>query len=212
MKNIKQLAIVFAIATLNVCAQENTNDDKPIRIGVSIKGNTFSNNELNLRVMPPAKIGLNFDIMKYARVDLHFGFAKNSSDQSFPPSNYKMTLVDKTSEFTFGIFGMYKVDKVNFYGGLRFGSIGYSTEDTFYQPNASTPTKYINKGKIRTTLIAFGAEYFLHSKFSVGAEIGIGFYNDKYTPGNPGLATAPPVQKTKTSGTEAGLVFRFYPL
>src|SRR5688500_18047682 len=111
MNNIKQLAVVFALttATLNVCAQENTTDDKPIRIGLGIKGNTFSHNDLNLRVMPPAKIGLNFDIMKYARVDFHFGFVKNSNEQIFPPSNYKMTLVDKTSVFTFGIFGMYKV-------------------------------------------------------------------------------------------------------
>jgi hypothetical protein len=213
MRTIKQILLAVALMMFlgNTHAQENSERDKPLRIGIGVRGNTFSQNEMNMRVMPPAKMYLNFDIMKYVRLDLQIGFSKKKTDAVFP-NNYKMTLTDKTYVFAFGLFGMYKVDKVNFYGGLRFGRIGYSWDDTFYYPNANTPTRYLNEGKVGTMHFTFGGEYFLHSKVSIGAEIGLGIFHDTFTPGNPGQAIAPAVQKSKTTGTDIALLFRFYPL
>jgi hypothetical protein len=212
MKAIKQFTLAMALLTTSatlIAQEDNSGDDKPFRMGIGIRGNTVSQNEAKLGVTLPAKLYVNFDIVKYVRVDLQFGFNKNTVKGVFT-NNYKMDLIDKSSVFAGGLFGMYKVDKINFYGGFRFGLIKYSNQEAFYIGNSPTPSRTTNKGSVFTTFFTFGGEYFIHSRFSVTPEVGLGIYKNTYEPGNQGFSAPPAKQVNKMMGTEAALIARFY--
>src|SRR3990170_385324 len=105
MKRIRKiitLIVTFLSGAFYTQAQETT---EPIHryIGVGIRASVFQISELPIRTVPPNRILLNIDPIKYLRVEGHFGMYKNDYQENFNTfSNGNVLLTLKENSTLFG--------------------------------------------------------------------------------------------------------------
>jgi len=217
MKKIKSpltAIFIFFICSAGFSQATEIPVEKPKYFAFGIRANTFSQAELNLYNLPPARLTLNVDPIKYLRVDLQIGFSNSVDEQQYNSTEFKVD--EKTTLISGGLFGMYRVDQVNFYLGCRLGSIKYSNEYVYTPYTGSwsvqpTPMVGTNKGIVNTTYIVLGGEYFFTKRFSLSGEFGYCIFKDNFEPGPNGSSTPALSDTDITRITEAGILLRFYP-
>jgi hypothetical protein len=108
----------------------------------------------------------------------------------------------RTIYYGLGIFGMIQKQKMNIYGGARFGLMKSINRDFDYN------TGSIETGEAVSYSLepVIGAEYLFGNHFSVGAEMGVNFYNvNTYDYPNTGGDI-----KISYILTDTGVFFRYY--
>jgi hypothetical protein len=151
---------------------------------------------------------VNIDPIKYARIEFHYGFYRNTREQSFSsyPSYRVIKMTNRSSIAGIGIFGTYPANQVRFILGARYSINNYSEDDIRFDMYG-TPSVITNKGKIGILSGVLGGEYIFAKKFSIGAEFSLINMTDTYTPAERSI----PETTDETVVTESSLVFRFFP-
>src|ERR1051326_1172702 len=209
MKNSFYLLLI--IFSINVNAQEKKADSSSHRyVALGIRSSIFQISELQQTILPPNRLLINIDPIKYIRVEGQFGIYSNTKQQSVsfspgPPTTLKLN--QKSSVTGIGLFGVYPVDKVKFSLGVRYINNPYS-EDNIQTNPLGQPTVVTDKGTINTIAGVIGAEYLFSKWFSLGAEFGLLQMDYVFTPAD--YPTHPKLTTTNTI-TETCLIFRFYP-
>jgi hypothetical protein len=207
MKSKLRIVLFCILCSLNVFSQEKEKEDHKY-FAFGVRANTFTQTEFQNFNLPPAKLTLNIDPIKYMRIDFQYGTGKSQYEQtvsSFPSGSSTYTMNDKTNVFAVGLFAMYRIEKTNFYLGTRFGKIKYTSDAIDY--SSTYPRKVTDKGETGTLNGVLGGEYFFANRFSVGAEFCITRLKDTFSPG----ATGSPSKNSMYSSTEGSVLFRFYP-
>ncbi|HEY4798232.1 MAG TPA: hypothetical protein VII99_04060 [Bacteroidia bacterium] len=210
MKKLFFTLFVFATSVFCCNAYAQKKDSCAHRyVGIGIRSAIFSISELQQSIMPPNRVMLSVDPIKYVRVEGQFGMYSNAKDQyvSSSPAPVMLKMKEGASISGCGLFGVYPIDKVKFLAGFRYMTSAYSKDNFQYSTYGSVPAIVTDKGKITTISGVIGAEYNFSKWFSAGAEFSLLNMNDDFTPANP---TSPKIN-SKTTITESCLVFRFYP-
>lgn len=203
----KIIALIISVWVSGMFAQE-PNELIHRYIGVGIRASVFQISELPVKTLPPNRILLNIDPIKYLRVEGHFGMYKSDHQESFnmyPNGNVLLTLNENSTLLGGGVFGVYPKDNVKFIAGIRYSKNKYNQDNL----NFSNGNPYIvtDKGDINILTYMLGAEYSFNKWFSIGAEFGYVTMKDNFHPANP----SDPSTTSNTSVSESSLVFRFYP-
>jgi hypothetical protein len=199
----KVLLFAGMIASQFVNAQDNETYVHRY-VGLGIRASIFQISELPISVIPPNRLLINIDPIKYARAEFHFGTYSHSYELSAPSSTLKMT--ETSSLFGFGVFGMYPVGSVKFIAGARYSINNYSQTDLAFDTFGNAYTVE-DKGKIGIIAPVIGGEYFFSKWFSIGAEFSYLMTTDEFNPADPNAEN----ETTTTNITESSLLFRFYP-
>lgn len=174
-------------------------------IGIGIRASIFQISELPMDVMPPNRLLVNVDPIKYARVEFQFGSYRHENEM-FLSNQQPLTLKQTSTLLGAGVFGMYPCGKAIFLAGMHFSVNNYTESDVLYD---SFGVPYIADAKGKVTAIApvLGGEYYFSKWFSIGAEFSYLIENDEFTPADP----ADPQLTSTTFITESSLLFRFHP-
>ena len=203
------LTICFCVARTFLTQAQETTAPAHRYVGIGIRSSVFQISELPIKTIPPNKIFLNVDPVKYIRVEGHYGMYSNSSEQifsTFPNGTITIPLKENSTIIGGGIFGIYPKDNMKFMGGFRLSRNTYSKDET-NSSGGGTPYVVTDNGEISITAFILGAEYSFNKWFSVGAEFGIVSMNDTFHPWDKNI----PSTTSTTTITESGIVFRFYP-
>jgi hypothetical protein len=187
-------------------------DSSNIHIAFGIRANTFLASDFSQTNQPPAKLLLNFDFLKYLRLELQYGYAKNVVQRQYTSGSIikSIDLADKTSAYSVGLFGTTKGKRVKIYYGFRYGRVTYEKDDTDY---SSTGDYYAvpGNGKIRMLSGTLGGEYFFVKHFSIGGEFSYVALKDEFQAGfYSSMGKTPPLTTSSHTTTETSLILRFY--
>lgn len=196
--------VALAGASISLPAQD-AEEYQHRYIGIGIRASVFQISELPISVIPPNRLLVNFDPIKYARAEVHFATYSHSSEMNTFTAQ-TLTLKEKSTLFGFGAFGTYPCGKAKFIAGLRFSQNKYAWDDVLFDSFGNAYTAE-SKGSITIIAPVLGGEYYFSKWFSLGAEFSYVLMNDEYDPADPGA----PSTTSSTTITESSLVFRFYP-
>jgi hypothetical protein len=206
MKKYYVLALSFL---LSVACYSQEKTEKRQYIGIGIRSSVFHISELPVRVIPPNRLLVNVDPVKFARVEFHCGYYKNIREQTFSvfPGTYRiLKFAEKSSIYGGGVFGILPKENFRFILGARYSINNYSQDDVNFD-SGGNPYVITNSGKINIVSGVLGCEYNFSKLFSVGAEFSFIRMSDKYTPADKTM----PALTSTTNISESSLVFRFYP-
>jgi len=207
MKKLLYILCLLQVPSV-VAAQEN---DEYIHryVGIGIRASVFQVSELPVNIIPPNRILINIDPIKYARAEFHFGRYASTREiyySSFTGTPTLLKLKDVSTVVGFGVFGTYPVGKAKFLAGMRYSINNYEQGDIDFD-TMGNPYVITNTGKISILSGVAGGEYYFSKWFSIGAEFSLVSMDDVFDPADPASQN----QTTTTSITESSLVFRFYP-
>lgn len=206
---MKKCKLIFALMFLSCLVNAQDSGDKRTMIGIGIRSSVFQISELPIRIVPPNRLLVNVDPIKYARVEVHYGFYKNTREQLYStfPSPYVIKKVtDKSNVYGGGVFGILPKDNFKFILGARYSMNIYELGDVDFD-SSGNPYVVNNSGKIQSFSGVLGCEYHFSKRFSVGAEFSYINMKDTFTYADK---TMPSLTST-TTVSESSLLFRFYP-
>jgi len=176
-------------------------------IGVGIRSSVFQISEFSNKIIPPNRILLNVDPIKYIRLEGHFGIYSNERQVNynvFPNGSALFTLRENSSLFGGGIFGVYPRENIKFIAGVRFSRNKYK-QDNINSNATGTPYVIADYGEINIIAGILEAEYCFSKWFSIGADYGLVSMKDVFHPWD---SSSPAT--TTTYITESNFLFRFY--
>lgn len=183
-------------------------------VGLGIRASGLQVSDLLSNPVPPYRLILNIDPIKYIRIECQYGFYSSKFDQKVTTSTGGTITLVPTQKSTFisgGIMGLYPIGNARFNFGVRYALNKYSDDDVYSTSswsNPSNPFLVTNTGKRTLISGVIGGEYFFAKFFSVGAEFSFGTIKDVYT--MAAVYVSPPTT-SKTTMTDGSLIFRFYP-
>lgn len=210
MANRKIVVLIICLCISRILLSQEQNAEPVHRyIGIGIRSSIFQISELPTKTVPPNKIFLNVDPIKYLRLEGHFGMYENSRQEifnSYPNGNITVPLKEGSTLLGGGIFGVYPKDNIKFIAGLRLSQNKYK-QDNVNSSGGSIPYAVADNGEINITAIILGGEYCFNKWFSIGAEFGLLSMKDTFHPWDQNI----PSTTATTTVTESSIVFRFYP-
>lgn len=210
--NRKVLTLIISIFFLEMAYSQTQEVEEYIHryIGIGIRSSVFQISELPTKTIPPNRIFVNVDPIKYLRVEGHYGIYSNEHEVylgSNPPGKDKLTLKENSTLLGGGIFGVYPKGCIKYILGVRYSQNKYEQDVINASYSTPYPNVVTNHGEIDITSTILGAEFYFNKWFSIGGEFGIVNLNDVFTPWD----TNEPSITTKTLITESSLLFRFHP-
>jgi hypothetical protein len=207
---IKLFTLLFAFIAGSTFAG-NADTTKHSYLGIGVRANLFTNSDITTGYLPPARISLSVDPIRYLRFEGQFSYLKSTYEVDLPSGSGTRpeTFTDKSNLFSLGTFGMYKIQSSRFYLGIRWSKSNYSSTDyeTTWGPNGTVSTVFVNKGEITSFSEVFGGEHFFGRHFSVGAEFSLVSAKNFFVPGAQGEDS----ENSSYKGSESAIMFRFYP-
>ena len=208
-KSIAIISLLIFLCSGQLFSQK-ADSTKRLIFSFGVRANTFLLSDFNMQNMPPARLQLNFDLAKFLRIEAQYGIFKSTKDYLYQTGiatyvNYP--LVDKSSIWAVGLFGMKKMDRTNFYAGIRFSKVNYSN-DQFTTTSSGGPFIASNTGSINMFSGVLGGEYFFVRRFSIGGEFAFVSMKDVYSMYSTNNR---PATTNQSILTETSLTLRFYP-
>lgn len=207
-----QFFLIAVLFTFTPRIYAGPGDSLPHRyLSIGIKTSKDLVTEFTNPVTPSLIMSL--DLHKNIRADFQFGRYASTQDVhivswSTVTGNTLVTThtpESKNSVISVGLFGMHRVEKTRFYGGYRYNIIKSFSEYVHSTGSSSSIYNRKTSGKAHTILI--GGEYFLASRFSLGAEVGYHIAKYSNTDSRPGEFNT----NQSNRYTDASVIFRFYP-
>jgi hypothetical protein len=161
MQLLKTSSLLLMLLTCLIFHQNVYGQNKLRTIGLGIELSQIELFELfSLNAAPGKNISITINASDNFRIEPFFGFAKYSSEDSLSDSRSKST------RFGLSVYGMKRVEKLNYLYGLRLDKINSRTSyrSEFY--NEKTNTKGFSWGP------EIGAEYMLSEQFSFSTMVG----------------------------------------
>ncbi|HWY38751.1 MAG TPA: outer membrane beta-barrel protein, partial [Bacteroidia bacterium] len=168
MNKIKFVVCLIIMCVARLSAQNK--DTSGFQLAFGIRANTFLASDISQTNQPPVRLLVNGDFLKYLRLEVQYGFAKNIVQKQYntPASGIRsIDLNDRTNSYSFGLFGKTNRKSVSIYCGFRYGMIKYEKDDVDY---TSSGDYYAVPGDGNITMLSgvLGGEYFFVKHFSVG--------------------------------------------
>ncbi len=199
MKRLTILGATAVVASLLASGAATAEPLPMVGIGVA----------LPLTGVPGGTIHVPINIKDMLRIEPGIGLIKSSSETKATKTN---TSSDSATALSLGVFYMMRPDdKFLVYAGPRFGLVLNDSSDA---QDDDTTKQSVTRTDVVLAL-ALGGEHFLAPRFSLGAEVDVGYVmigesKTETTPATPAPATPDPVKTSSLMSTFGSLFARFY--